>query len=215
MNAAFKREPIFLLSGFEPFGGERTNPSWEVGSRFDGKSIAGMSLKVVMLPVAHGRAARAIVTAIRRWHPAAVIGLGQASGRPALSLERVAINLLNPRRRDEAAGGGREMPVVRGGPDAYFSRLPNAAILRRLMRNQIPAAMSLSAGAYICNSVMYATLHELRRRPNLPTGFIHLPYATSQAVRHRGAPSMSIEVMERAIELAISVTASGIRTASR
>ena len=210
-----RREPILLLSGFEPFGGERSNPSWEIAARLEGKSIAGVSVKAIRLPVAHARAARTIVSAIRRWRPAAVIGLGQASGRPALSLERVAINLVNPRRRDEASGDGRETPVVRGGPDAYFSRLPLAAILRRLKRHQIPAAMSLSAGAYICNSVMYAALHELRRRPDLPAGFIHLPYATSQAVRHRGAPSMSLDLMERAIEIAISETASAIRNNTR
>lgn len=215
MSIAADHQAIFLLSGFEPFGGERTNPSWEIAARFDGKSIAGLSVKAIRLPVAHARAARTMVSAIRRWRPAAIIGLGQASGRPALSLERVAINLVDERSRDGVTNYDGEMPVVRGGPDAYFSRLPSAAILRRLRRHQIPAAMSLSAGAYICNSVMYATLHELRRRPDLPAGFIHLPYATGQAVRHRGAPSMSLELMERAVVLAISVTASSIRTKTR
>ncbi len=210
MSAAADRQAIFLLSGFEPFGGERTNPSWEIAARFDGKSIAGVSVKAVRLPVAHARAARTMVSAIRRWRPAAIIGLGQASGRPALSLERVAINLVDQRSRDGVRDYEGETPVVRGGPDAYFSRLPSAAILRRLKRDRIPAAMSLSAGAYICNSVMYATLHELRRRPNLPAGFIHLPYATGQAIRHRGAPSMSLELMERAVALAIAVTASSM-----
>jgi len=215
VSIAADHQAIFLLSGFEPFGGERTNPSWEIAARFDGKSIAGLSVKAIRLPVAHARAARTMVSAIRRWRPAAIIGLGQASGRPALSLERVAINLVDERSRDGVTNYDGEMPVVRGGPDAYFSRLPSAAILRRLRRHQIPAAMSLSAGAYICNSVMYATLHELRRRPDLPAGFIHLPYATGQAVRHRGAPSMSLELMERAVVLAISVTASSIRTKTR
>jgi len=215
VSIAADHQAIFLLSGFEPFGGERTNPSWEIAARFDGKSIAGLSVKAIRLPVAHARAARTMVSAIRRWRPAAIIGLGQASGRPALSLERVAINLVDERSHDGASGHRGELPVARGGPDAYFSRLPLAAILRRLKRHQIPAAMSLSAGAYICNSVMYATLHELRRRPDLPAGFIHLPYATGQAVRHRGVPSMSLELMERAVVLAISVTASSIRTKTR
>jgi len=174
-----------------------------------------VSVKAIRLPVAHARAARTIVSAIRRWRPVAIIGLGQSGGRPALSLERVAINLVDERSRDGIRDYDGDTPVVRGGPDAYFSRLPLAAILRRLKRDQIPAAISLSAGAYICNSVMYATLHELRRRPDLPAGFIHLPYATGQAVRHRGAPSMSLELMERAVMLAISVTASNIRTKTR
>ena len=208
-------EPILLLSGFEPFGGETTNPSWDVASRFEGKSIAGLMVKTVCLPVAHPRAERKIVAAIRRWRPAAIIGLGQAGGRSAISLERVAINLVDQRSRDGMRDYEGNTPVVRDGPDAYFSRLPLSAILRRLKHEEIPASISLSAGAYICNSVMYAALHELKRRPRLPAGFIHLPYATDQAARHPEAPSMSLDVMERAVDVAIAVTASGIRKQKR
>jgi len=214
-NVTAKRQPILLLSGFEPFGGESSNPSWEIAARFEGKSIAGLAVRAIRLPVSHPRAARAITAAIRRSRPAAIIGLGQAGWRAALSLERVAINLVDAGSRDGVRDYDGDTPVVRGGPDAYFSRLRLTAILRRLKREQIPAAMSLSAGAYICNSVMYAALHELRRRPQLPAGFIHLPYATGQAVRHQGAPSMSLDTMERAVELAISVTAAGIRVKTR
>jgi pyroglutamyl-peptidase len=208
-------QPILLLSGFEPFGGEPTNPSWDVASRFEGKSIAGLSVKTICLPVAHPRAARKIVAAIQRSGPAAIIGLGQAGGRSAISLERVAINLVDQLSRDGMRDYEGDTPVVRGAPDAYFSRLPLSAILRRLGREAIPAAMSLSAGAYICNSVMYVVLHELKRRPRLPAGFIHLPYATGQAARHPDAPSMSLDVMERAVSVAITMVASRIRQQKR
>jgi len=214
MKRADPHQNIFLLTGFEPFGGETTNPSWQVAEQFEGKSIEGSVVKSVCLPVAHPRAARAIVAAIRRWRPIAIIGLGQAGWRPALSLERIAINLVDQQSRDGVREYEGDTPVVRGGPDAYFSRLPLTNILRRLKREQIPAAMSLSAGAYICNSVMYAALHELRGR-DLPAGFIHLPYAAGQAVHHPGAPSMSLDMMARAVAAAISVTASAISNKSR
>jgi pyroglutamyl-peptidase len=94
-----------------------------------------------------------------------------------------------------------------GTPDAYFSRLPFAAILRALKQGNIPASLSLSAGAYVCNTVMYVTLHALRRRPDAPAGFIHLPYEAAQAVSHRAAPSMSLDLMTAGVEIALKVIA--------
>jgi pyroglutamyl-peptidase len=192
--------PILLLTGFEPFGGERQNPSWEVARRLDRKSIGGLEVRAVRLPVAMTPAIRRLKQSIARLSPAAVLGLGQAGGRPALSLEQVAINLFS---NDEVSGGGRTREIVAGGPEAYFTRLPLTRMLNALKREGIPAALSLTAGAFVCNSMMYAGLHALRRRPSIPSGFIHLPYEARQAARHRGAPSMSIESMCRGVELAI------------
>ena len=205
---------VLLLSGFEPFGGERSNPSWEVAAQLDGREIGGLVVKAVRLPVSTTRAVRAIAAAIRRFRPRAVLGLGQAGGRPAISLEKVAINLAERRAGRESDGGLAGTPVVRGGTDALFARLPLRAILRALERRGIPAALSLSAGAYVCNSVMYATLHALRARPEVPAGFIHLPYAARQAVRHRQAPSMTLEMMAAAVEAAAAVTAAAVTAAT-
>jgi len=191
---------VLLLSGFAPFGGERSNPSWEVAALLDGREISGLVVKAVRLPVSTPRAVRAIAAAIRRFRPRAVLGLGQAGGRPAISLEKVAINLAERRAGRESDGGVAGTPVVRGGPDALFARLPLRAILRALERRGIPAALSLSAGAYVCNAVMYATLHTLRARPEIAAGFIHLPYAARQVVRHRQAASMTLEMMTAAVE---------------
>ena len=161
---------VFLLSGFEPFGGERSNPSWEVAALLDGRAIGGLVVGSVRLPVNTARAVLAIAAAIRRLRPRAVLGLGQAGGRPAISLEKVAINLAERRAGHETDGGLAGIPVVRGGADALFARLPLRAILRALERRGIPAALSLSAGAYVCNAVMYATLHALRARPDVAAG---------------------------------------------
>jgi pyroglutamyl-peptidase len=198
---------IILLTGFEPFGGERTNPSWEVAAWLDGKEIAGATIHTLELPVNCKRAAKMITDAITRANPAAVLGLGQAGGRAALSIERVAVNLADERASRESGGGVNDKPVVANGPDAYFARLPLAPMLQALGRAAIPAALSLSAGVYVCNTVMYATLHALRQRPRVPAGFIHLPYTTAQAARHHGAPSMSVDLMTAGIEIALGVIA--------
>ena len=198
---------VLLLSAFEPFGGERSNPSWEVAGQLNGREIGGLIVKAVRLPVNAPRATRSIADAIRRLKPRAVLGLGQAGGRPAISLEKVAINLVERRAARETDGGLSGIAVVRGGPDAIFARIPLRAILQALSRRRIPAALSLTAGAYVCNSVMYATLFTLRARPEVPAGFIHLPYAAGQAARHRQAPSMSLDLMTSAVTTAIETIA--------
>jgi len=198
---------VLLLSAFAPFGGERTNPSWEVAQMLDGREIGGLVVEAVRLPVNTPRAVRAIAAEIRRLRPRAVLGLGQAGGRPVISLEKVAINLAERRAGHETDGGLAGTPVVQGGADAIFARLPLRTILRALERRGIPAALSLSAGVYVCNAVMYATLHTLAARPEAPAGFIHLPYTARQAVRHRQAPSMSVEMMAAAVEAALEALA--------
>jgi pyroglutamyl-peptidase len=196
---------LILLSGFEPFGGERTNPSWEVAKQLDGKAIGAATIKAIRLPVNCRLASRMVSDAIEEMRPAAVLGLGQAGGRPLLSLEKVAINVADERASRETDGGLNGKAVVGGGPDAYLSRLPLAPILRALRRGNIPAGLSLTAGVYVCNSVMYAGLHALRRRRKIPAGFIHLPYDAAQAARHRAVASMSLELMTAGIEIALKV----------
>ncbi len=203
--------PLLILAGFEPFGGERINPSWEIARRLDGEVIGGLQIKSVRVPVGCANAARRITAAIVRYRPRAVIGLGQAGGRPSISLERIAINLADERGALAESGDPGFTPVVHGGPDAYFSRLPLRAILRELDRKDIPASVSLTAGAYACNALMYAALHHLRRKPGVPVGFIHLPYEASQARLHRSLPSMALATMENAVRIAIAATARSAR----
>ena len=198
---------VILLTGFEPFGGERTNPSWEVASWLDAKEIGGATIHTLELPVNCRRASKMVTDAIARIMPAAVLGLGQAGGRPSLSIEKVAVNLADDRASHESDGGASAKPVVARGPDAYFARLPIAPTLRAIARAGIPATVSLSAGVYVCNTVMYATLHALRARPQVPAGFIHLPYTTAQAAHHRATASMSVDLMTAGVEIALGVIA--------
>ncbi|MBV8357976.1 MAG: pyroglutamyl-peptidase I [Deltaproteobacteria bacterium] len=197
---------IVLLTGFAPFGGEHTNPSWEVALQLDGHKFNGVAVKSMRLPVNCRRASQSVIDAIARFAPAAVVGLGQAGGRPVLSLEKIAINLADPHADRERDGGLQGKPVIAGAPDAYFTRLPLPAILRALKRHHIPAAVSLSAGVYVCNTVMYSALHTLRRR-RTPAGFIHLPYEAAQAARHRAVASMALATMTAGVEIALETIA--------
>jgi pyroglutamyl-peptidase len=199
--------PIIVVTGFAPFGGERINPSWEVARNLDGDFIDGLQVKSVRLPVICLAAARSVEAAFIRYRPRAILGLGQARGRPALSLERVAINLYEQRKAGQLNATTNGHPVIPHAPDAYFSRLPLAPILTALERRKIPASISLSAGAYACNAAMYAALHATRRRVDFPAGFIHLPFDAAQSARDPAVPSMPIALMEDAIRAAIAVIA--------
>jgi pyroglutamyl-peptidase len=199
--------PIILLTGFDQFGGETTNPSWEVASRLAEATIGSARVKALRLPVDCKRAAAEIKTAIARLKPAAVIGLGQAGGRTALSIEKIAINLADESADHESGECAAGRPLVRGGPDAYFARLPIPSMIEAITRREIPAVMSLSAGAYVCNAVMYITLHALRRRPEIPAGFIHLPFAAAQATLHASRPSMGLDLMTVGVETALTEVA--------
>jgi pyroglutamyl-peptidase len=204
-----------LLTGFEPFGGESINPSWEVAARFQDALIGNVEIRGMRLPVDCKQAARELKAAIARMRPAAVIGLGQAGGRTALSIEKVAINLADERADRESGERAEGRPIVRGGPDAYFARLPIAAMIDAVIQRGVPAAMSLSAGAYVCNAVMYTALHALRTRPEVLAGFIHLPYEAGQATRHPSRATMSIDLMALGVEAALSVVAAKLNSNSR
>ncbi|HUA32406.1 MAG TPA: hypothetical protein VMA09_02280 [Candidatus Binataceae bacterium] len=198
---------IFLLTGFAPFGGEIVNPSWEVARSFDGEEAGPLLIKSVRIPVGCAKASTRVTAAIVRYKPRAILGLGEAGGRTAISLEQLAINLADERHGLRTKGDPGVVPVINGGPDAYFARIALKAILHELDREKIPSAISLSAGAYACNALMYTALHLMRRRPRVPVGFIHLPYEERQALRHRAVASMPLETMQRAARVAIDTIA--------
>ncbi|MGH7781718.1 MAG: pyroglutamyl-peptidase I [Candidatus Binataceae bacterium] len=198
---------IFLLTGFAPFRGERINPSWEIARSLDCDEIRGLKVKSVKIPVGCAAAVRRLNAAIVRYRPRAILGLGQAGGRPAISIEKVAINLADENAAASDNFGASAKPVIAGAPEAYFARVPIPALMREMRRREIPAQVSLSAGAYACNALMYASLHLTRRRQSVPVGFIHLPYDSRQSAKHPQAPSMAIDVMETAIRACAAILA--------
>jgi len=201
--------PTILLTGFEPFGGETLNPSWEAARALQGESIGGAVLAARRLPCVVDDVTPALVQAIDDVDPVLVLCLGLAGGRPDVSLERVAINIVDARIPDNAGRQPIDEPVVADGPAAYFSTLPIKAMAQALHHGGIPASISATAGTYVCNAVFYGLAHHIAtRRPALRGGFVHLPYLPEMATRHRGAPSLALDTLVKAVRL-MAATALG------
>ena len=167
--------PTVLLTGFEPFGGEALNPAWEAVRVLQGARIGGHRVETRCLPVVFGAALRSLRKALAGTRPALVVCVGQAGGRAQVSLERVAINLDDARRVDNAGNAPIDAPVVAGGPAAYFTTLPVKRLRAELQRAGIPAELSLTAGTYVCNHVFYGLMHALQRKRGVRGGFVHIP----------------------------------------
>lgn len=193
-----------LITGFEPFDGEAVNPSWEVVSRLDNAIIGGCRVVARQLPCVFGEALIELNAAIDSLSPTLVLSVGQAGGRTDISVERVAINVDDARIPDNRGNQPVDTPIVASGPAAWFSSLPNKAIVSALREAGIPASVSQTAGTFVCNHVMYGLLHKLSGLPEAKGGFIHIPYLPQQAAAHPGAPSMAAETVRQGLELAIA-----------
>jgi pyroglutamyl-peptidase len=194
-----------LLTGFQPFGGELVNPSWQAVSALHGVRIAGHRVVARELPVAFGDSLKVLRAALREVRPSLVICVGQAGGRSQLSLERVAINVDDARIPDNKEQQPIDLPVIKGGPAAYFSTLPIKAMREALRTAGFPAEVSQTAGTYVCNHVFYGLMHALRARRSVRAGFIHIPYSPAQAAAHAGAPSLALETVTEGLRVAIRV----------
>jgi pyroglutamyl-peptidase len=191
-----------LVTGFDPFDGQRVNPSALAVRALAGREIHDRRVRCHVLPVEFGTAVEAVMRAIADEQPELVICVGEAGGRAEISVERVAINIDDARIPDNAGAQPIDRPVVAGGPAAYWSTLPIKAIVAELERHDIAAAVSQTAGTFVCNHVFYAVMHALAPRPDVRAGFIHVPQLPEQATRKQ--PSMPLEVIVRGLELAIA-----------
>jgi len=200
-----RSSPTVLLTGFDPFGGEALNPSWDAVRALDGARIVGHRVVTRCLPVEFGASLAALREAIGESQPALVLCVGQAGGRAQLSLERVAINVDDARIADNAGARPIDEPVAAGGPAAYFSDLPIKAMLAALRDAGIPAEVSQTAGTYVCNHVFYGLMHALRDVTGVRGGFIHIPYSTEQAACHPGAASLPIATVSEGLRIALRV----------
>lgn len=194
-----------LITGFEPFGGERLNPSWEVVTQLNDMELVGTRIVARQLPCVFGAALEALNAAIDEVQPLMVLAVGQAGGRTDITIERVAINVDDARIPDNQGQQPVDEPIVAGGPAAYFSTLPIKAMVSSMREAGIPASVSQTAGTYVCNHVMYGLLHRLSGQREVKGGFIHIPYLPEQAAAHPGAPSMAASTVLFALELAISI----------
>lgn len=196
-----------LVTGFEPFGGDPVNPALEALPLISPR-IGELSVATSVLPTAFEPACRALADAVATAAPDIVLGLGLAGGRAALSLERIAVNIDDARIADNDGKQPVDVPVVAGGPAAYFATLPIKAAAMALRQAGLPAIVSNTAGTFVCNHAFYFMLHlAATRHPAMRCGFLHLPFLPGQAARHDGAPSMALDDIVRGVEIVLGVAA--------
>lgn len=198
--------PRVLLTGFDPFGGELLNPSWLAVKALHGRQIAGHRIVAAQLPTIFDTSISALAALLKLHKPVLVICVGQAGGRSAISLERVAININDARIADNAGAQPIDTPVVAVAPAAYFSTLPVKAMRQTLVAEGIAAEVSQTAGTFVCNHVFYGLMHllaTLRGFKGTKGGFIHVPWLPEQ-----GDPSMPLEDITRGIRVAVRVALS-------
>jgi pyroglutamyl-peptidase len=193
--------PKVLLTGFDAFGGASLNPSALAVQALHGRRIAGHRVVAAQLPTVFGESIKALRALLEQHRPALVICVGQAGGRSAISLERVAINVDDAPLADNAGARPVDTAVVPGAPAAYFSSLPIKAMLAALHREGVAAEVSQTAGTFVCNHVFFGLMHTLATRRALRHtrgGFVHVPWLPEQ-----GLPGMALDEIVRGLALAV------------
>ena len=190
-----------LITGFDPFGGETVNPSWEA-VRLLPEEIGACRLTKLQIPTVFGRAAETVLAASEKLQPDVILCIGQAGGRSGITPEVVGINLREARLPDNAGNQPTDVPVVENGPAAYFATVPVRAMVKAVNDAGISAALSYSAGTFVCNDVLYSLLHHYHGTQTR-VGFIHIPFLPEQA--EENVPAMALEQMTAALTAAISV----------
>ena len=186
-----------LITGFEPFGGENMNPSWEAVCALPEK-IGEYELEKMLVPVAFGKAAKTIIKKASDSSPDVILSIGQAGGRDAVTPELVGINLRYASIPDNDGFQPKDEEIIPSGARAYFSPLPMRNIAEAINAKGISARLSYSAGAYVCNDVIYTLLSHFEGSETR-FGFIHVPYSTEQGK----TPSMPLEKITEALKTAI------------
>ena len=188
-----------LLTGFEPFGTAASNPSGEIV-----KQISGDNIVTAILPVAYAQSAEALLGLIEHHKPDVVICLGQAEGRTQITPERIAINLDDARLADNEGVTRIDEPILVDGPVAYVSTLPIKEFVTVINAAGVPAAVSLSAGTFLCNHIFYVAQDALRGT-KVRSGFVHVPLMDEQAGEFPGLPTMPLDQMIKAVRTMLEV----------
>ena len=188
-----------LLTGFEPFGTATSNPSGEIV-----KQISGDNIVTAILPVAYAQSAEQLLSLIEEHNPDVVICLGQAEGRTHITPEKVAINLDDARLADNEGVLRSDVKILEDGPAAYFSTLPVKDMVEAMKAQGIPAVVSLSAGAFLCNHVFYVAQNKFVGTA-VRSGFVHVPLMDSQGPEFPGLPTMPLDQMVTAVRAMLEV----------
>lgn len=188
-----------LITGFDPFGGATVNPSWEAVKRLP-EVVGSYELTKLEIPTVFGVGAGKVLEAAKALQPDVILCVGQAGGRSGITPEVVGINLREAGSADNAGNRMTNVPVAEGGPAAYFATVPVREMVKALKEAGISAGLSFSAGAFVCNDVLYTLLHHYHGSPT-QVGFIHVPFLPEQA--KPGVASLPLKTITAALEIAI------------
>ena len=192
-----------LVTGFDPFGGEKVNPALEAVKSLP-SVIHGAEIRWVEIPTVFYQSAEVLEAEIVRYQPNVVLCIGQAGGRTSLTPERVAINQDDARIPDNQGNQPIDTPIRLDGEAAYFSTLPIKAMVQAIKEDGLPATVSNTAGTFVCNHLMYQALYLADKKfPNMRAGFMHIPYMTEQVINKPNTASMNLTDIVRGIEAAI------------
>ncbi len=184
-----------LVTGFDPFGGQPVNPAREAVMRLP-DTVGGYEIAKLEIPTVFGLAAETVLKVTEELRPHAILCVGQAGGRSAVTPEVVAINLREASIPDNAGNMPVDSPVMENVPAAYFATLPVRDMVRVVKERGIPCALSYTAGTFVCNDLLYTLLHHYRDT-DLKVGFVHIPYLPEQA--GEGVPSMELHTVVEAL----------------
>ncbi|MDU5808947.1 MAG: pyroglutamyl-peptidase I [Finegoldia magna] len=192
-----------LVSGFDPFGGEKINPAIE-SVKLLPDSIKGNEIIKIEIPTVIGKSVDKLKEKIKEVKPDVVISVGQAGGREDITVERVAINIDDCRIKDNEGNQPIDEKIAEDGPDAYLLTLPIKAMVENIKSANIPASVSNTAGTFICNHVAYGMAHlRATEYHNMRTGFIHIPFLPEQVLNKPHTASMNLDTIAKALEKAI------------
>ena len=185
-----------LITGFDPFGGQSVNPSWLAVEKLPDR-VGEFAVHTLQIPTVFVRAAETVMEAAGRLQPDVILCVGQAGGREAVTPERIGVNIRDARIADNDGNQPKGEFVAEDGPAAYFATVPVEKMAQAIRDREIPATVSNSAGAFVCNDLLYSLLHHYAGTP-VQVGFIHVPYLPEQ-----GSPSMELERITQALVAAI------------
>src|SRR5699024_10566618 len=189
-----------LVTGFDPFGGEAVNPALEAVKLLP-DTIAGAEIHTLEIPTVFHKSAEVVREAIKKIQPDVVLAVGQAGGRFAVTPERVAINIDDARIPDNEKNQPIDVPIHEDGESAYFTKLPVKAMVAAMKKAGVPAAVSNTAGTFVCNHIMYQVLYMIDKEfPDMLGGFVHVPYIPEQVTDKPNQPAMSLQDMAKALE---------------
>lgn len=192
-----------LVTGFDPFGGENVNPAIEAVKRLPDQ-IAGAKIIKMEIPTVFHKSITVIDEAIKEHDPDVILSIGQAGGRPDISVERIGINCDDARIADNEGNQMIDEPIFVDGPAAYFVNLPIKAMVAEIQKAKIPASVSNSAGTFVCNHITYGVLHLVETKyKGKRSGFIHIPFLPNQVLDKKGQPSMALSTIIEGLSAAI------------